>query len=74
MRTQPIQKQLQMTRSTGVARHDSSPRASASEGDNGQERASERTPIAPFRPNGATKNATSIKPLAIGGGNTGWAT
>jgi hypothetical protein len=74
MRTQPIQKQLQMTRSTGVARHDSSPRASASEGDNGQERASERAPIAPFRPNGATKTLQTVKPLLLGGGNTGWAT
>jgi hypothetical protein len=74
MRTQLLQNLLQTARSTGVARHDSSPRGSASERDNGQERASERAPTAPFRPNGATKNATSIKPLALGGGNTGWAT
>jgi hypothetical protein len=74
MRTQPIQNPLQMTRTTGIARHDSSPRASASEGDNGQERASERAPIAPFRPVGATKTLQTIKPLSLGGGNTGWAT
>jgi hypothetical protein len=74
VRTQLLQDPLQTTRTTGAARHDSSPRASASEGDNGQQGASERAPIAPFRPNGATKNATSVKPLALGGGNTGWAT
>jgi hypothetical protein len=74
MRTQLLQNPLQTTRSTGIARHDSSPRGSASERDNGQERASERAPTAPFRPVGATKTATSIRPLAIGGGNTGWAT
>jgi hypothetical protein len=74
MRTQLLHNQLQTTRTTGVARHDSSPQRTASEGDNGQERASERAPTAPFRPNGATKNATSIKPLSLGGGNTGWAT
>jgi hypothetical protein len=74
MRTQLLQKQLQMTRSTGIARHDSSPRASASEGDNGQQGATERTPIAPFRPVGATKTLQTIKPLSLGGGNMGWAT
>jgi hypothetical protein len=74
MRTQLLHNPLQTARSTGVARHDSSPRASAAERDNGQERASERAPTAPFRPNGATKTLQTIKPLALGGGNTGWAT